>query len=282
MRSGIFYTMLKIIGVVEMTGIIDFHAHAFPDVLAEKAMKALEEEGGVKAHLDGRISSLLRSMDRNGVERSVICSIATRPPQFDAILSWSKEIRSDRIVPFPSLHPGDSRFADHIARIRDEGFKGIKFHPYYQDFDVDDERVFPIYERIVEQNLIVLMHTGFDFAFEKVRRADPLKILKVVERFPDLKLVTSHLGAWDDWKEVERHLVGRNIYMEISFSLEYLDRETARKIILNHPKGHVFFGTDSPWTDQGRTLELVRSLGLGKEREELILRENALKLLESV
>lgn len=267
---------------MSIQGIIDFHSHAFPDELADRAMKMLEEEGDVRAHLDGRVSSLLGSMDRYGIEKSIVCSIATKPSQFEPILEWSKKIRSGRIIPFPSLHPADPQFAERISRIKRDGFKGIKFHPYYQDFNMDDENIFPFYEKIAEENLIVLMHTGFDFAFEKVRKADPVKIVKVMEAFPELKMVTSHLGAWDDWDEVERHLLGKNIYMEISFSLEYLKKKDARRIILNHPADHILFGTDSPWTDQGGTLALFRELELGEEIEGLILRNNALRLLDSV
>jgi predicted TIM-barrel fold metal-dependent hydrolase len=265
-----------------MQGIIDFHTHAFPDELADRAMKMLEEEGGIKAHLDGRVSSLLDSMDRCGIEKSIICSIATKPSQFDSIMVWSDKIRSERIIPFPSLHPYDPQFAERISQIKSEGFKGIKFHPYYQDFTMDDERIFPLYKKIAEENLIVLMHTGFDFAFEKIRKADPVRIVKVIEAFPDLKMVTTHLGAWDDWDEVERHLLGRNIYMELSFSLEYLKKDEARKIILNHSGAHILFGTDSPWTDQGKTLSLFMGLELGQEIEGLILRNNAVDLLNSV
>lgn len=263
-------------------GIIDFHTHAFPDELADRAMNMLEEEGGIKPHLDGRVSSLLDSMDRFGIEKSVICSIATRPSQFDSIMTWSGKIRSERIIPFPSLHPDDPKYAERISQIKGEGFKGVKFHPYYQDFTMDDEKIFPFYEKIVEEGLIVLMHTGFDFAFEKIRKADPVRIVKVMEAFPDIKLVTTHLGAWDDWEEVERHLLGKNIYMELSFSLEYLKKEEARKIILNHPREHILFGSDSPWTDQGKTLSLFRGLELGQEIEGLILRNNAAVLLNSV
>jgi hypothetical protein len=69
-------------------GITDFHTHAFPDALATRAIRALEAETDrVKARLDGRISSLLRSMDYAGIRRSVICSIATKPEQFDSILA---------------------------------------------------------------------------------------------------------------------------------------------------------------------------------------------------
>ncbi|HAM53155.1 MAG TPA: amidohydrolase [Nitrospiraceae bacterium] len=265
-----------------MNGIIDFHTHAFPDELSERAMKILEEEGGIKASLDGRVSSLLHSMDRYGIEKSIVCSIATKPSQFDPIMEWCEKIRSERIIPLPSLHPGDPQFSERISRIKGEGFKGIKFHPYYQDFVMDDEQIFPLYEKIERENLIVVMHTGFDFAFEKIRKADPLKILRVMKTFPDMKMVTTHLGAWDDWDEVEKHLVGKKIYMEISFSLEYLERDVAKRIILDHPKDHIVFGTDSPWTDQGKTLSLLHELGLGDDLEKGILRDNALNLLNSV
>jgi predicted TIM-barrel fold metal-dependent hydrolase len=189
---------------------------------------------------------------------------------------------SDRILPFPSLHPDDPEFAARILRIKEEGFKGIKFHPYYQDFVMDDERLLPIYEKITDAGLIVLMHTGFDFAFDRERIADPQKVLNVVNRFPELKIVTSHLGAWDDWDEVERLLAGKNIYMEISFALDLLTRERAREIILKHPKDRILFGTDSPWTGQEATLSLFLNLRLGPEIEQLVLRDNAERLLNSV
>jgi len=264
-----------------MKGIIDFHTHAFPDDLSERVIKMLEDEGGIKAHLDGKISSLLSSMDNCGIEKSVICNIATKPSQFDSILQWCKTVRSERIIPFPSFHPYDPGFKDRIDEIKHEGFKGIKFHPYYQNFTIDEERLFPVYEKICKENLILVMHTGFDFAFARTRIADPEKIITVFKKVPTLKMVTTHLGAWEQWEEVERFLLGKQIYMEISFSLEFLD-DTVKKIISNHPTEYILFGTDSPWTEQQKTLSLFRGLQLGKEKEECILRGNAMKLLGSV
>ncbi|MFN3479010.1 MAG: amidohydrolase family protein [Thermodesulfovibrionales bacterium] len=263
-----------------MKGIVDFHTHAFPDEIAERAIGILEREGNIKARLDGKVSSLLASMDAFGIEKSIVCSIATKPSQFDSILSWSKKIRSERIIPFPSFHPDDSDFRERVARVKGEGFLGIKFHPYYQDFDIDEERLFPIYEEIAKNELIVVMHTGFDFAFPRVRKADPLKISRIKGLFPELRLVTTHLGSWDDWDEVENYLIGKDIYMEISFSLELLNKERARKMILRHPSTHILFGTDSPWTDQGETLSLLKELGLDEEREKMILSKNAMRLLQ--
>jgi len=264
-----------------MKGIIDFHTHAFPDDISERVITMLEDEGGVKAHLDGKISSLLFSMDACGIEKSVICNIATKPSQFDSILQWCKEIRSERIIPFPSFHPYDPEFKERIVGIKQEGFKGIKFHPYYQNFTIDEERLFPVYEKICDENLMLVMHTGFDFAFQRIKIADPENIITVLEKFPSLTLITTHLGAWEQWDVVEKFLLGKPIYMEISFSLEFLDN-AVKKIITHHPPEYILFGTDSPWAEQQKTLALLRELHLGDEKEELILRENALRLLNSV
>ncbi len=265
-----------------MMGIIDFHTHAFPDTLAEKAIGLLEREGGVPAKLDGRVSSLLSSMDRCGIEKSIVCSIATKPSQFDSILKWSETIATDRIIPFPSIHPDDPQAIEKVEIIKKKGFKGIKMHPYYQGFDINEKKMFPIYQKIADENLILVLHTGFDFAFERIRKADPEKIMEIKSAIPSFKLVTTHLGAWEDWDEVKRLLVGKDIYMEISYSLEFLDRDRAKDIIMNHPEEYVLFGTDSPWTDQRETLELFQSLGLPSSLEMKILRENAITLLSSV
>lgn len=265
-----------------MTGIVDFHTHAFPDALAERAMQSLEHGASTKAVLDGRLSSLLASMERSGVAKSVVCSIATKPSQFEPILQWSKEIRSERIIPLLSVHPADSGYAEKIEIVKGEGFKGIKLHPFYQEFDIDEDRMLHMYELLCRENLLIAMHTGYDIAFPRIRRADPAKILKVSERFPQLKLVTTHLGSWEQWQEVEAILAGKPVYMELSFSLEYLGTEPIRDILVKHPKEYLLFGTDSPWTDQAATLDLFRGLELGDEIERAVLRDNAARLLDSV
>ena len=259
--------------------IIDFHAHAFPDAIAARAISQLEHGGGVRAFLDGTVSTLLASMDGAGIGTSVICSIATKPEQFDPILKWSKEIASPRIVPLPSIHPKGPDPVGQARQVAEAGLRGIKLHPYYQDFDVDDEALFPLYRALDGLGLFVVCHTGFDFAFPRQRRADPVRILRVLERVPSLRLITSHMGAWEDWDEVEKHLLGKPITMDISLSIELLGRERARAMLLAHPADRILFGTDSPWASQAETLRLLRSLELGTEREQQLLGKNAEALL---
>jgi predicted TIM-barrel fold metal-dependent hydrolase len=260
--------------------IIDFHTHAFPDALAHRAMKTLMDEApGIKAYLDGTVHSLLRSMDDAGIEASVVCCIATKPAQYEPILRWCDGLRSERLIPFPSVHPADPDALEHIRQVRAEGFLGVKLHPFYQDFFAAEDHMRPYYEEVCRHGLLLVVHTGFDIAFPRIRRADPATILRLHEVFPDLKLVATHLGAWQQWDEVPAHLLGKPILMELSLATDDLSDEQLRAILMGHPLDFVLFGTDSPWSDQRVTVSRLRNLGLPTERLARILHGNAARLL---
>jgi predicted TIM-barrel fold metal-dependent hydrolase len=218
-------------------------------------------------------------MDDAGIETSVLCSIATKPEQFDPILKWSEQIASPRIVPLASIHPRGHDLIGQARRVAEAGLLGIKLHPYYQCFDIDEEALMPLYRTLDELGLLVVFHTGFDYAFPRERKADPIRILRVLDRVPGLKLVATHMGAWEDWDEVERRLIGHPITLDVSLSLEYLGPARARNMILAHPADRMLFGTDSPWASQADTLRALRELDLGEAREQSILWKNAQALL---
>ena len=259
--------------------IIDIHTHAFPDELAQRAVPFLEEEGNVRACLDGRVSSLLASMDRSGIHASVVASIATKPSQFRSIFDWSLSISSDRIIPFPSVHPRDPEVLRNLGEIAAAGFRGVKLHPYYQDFSVDDEEIFAVYEELQRTGLALLLHTGFDIAYPHDRIADPVRTARVMRQFPGLKLITTHYGAWMDWDEVENHLLGKPIYMDGSYSIPQMGFERARSFFLRHPRECVVFGSDSPWGDQQEGLEVLRRMELSQGHLDAVLGGNARRLL---
>lgn len=261
--------------------IIDFHTHAFPEEIAERAMAKLQEDCIVKACLNGTLESLIKSMDKSGVEKAVICNIATKPEQFYSILKWSKKIRSDRIIPLLSIHPLDSEIKEHVKIIKSEGFLGIKMHPFYQDFAIDDEKVFKIYEALIEKDLFIIMHCGYDVSFPEWDIASPKRIINVINKFPELKFITTHLGAWKQWDEVERLILGKNIYMEISFSFGWLPDNKIREFLLKHPSDFILFGTDSPWADQSKEVENLRNLVLPDNLLNKIFYFNAKRLLSN-
>lgn len=259
--------------------IIDFHTHAFPDEIAEKAMAKLQEECVVKAVLDGKLDSLLKSMDKSGITKSVLCNIATKPEQFNPILKWSKKVRSERILPLPSVHPLDIKIKEHLKIVKEEGFLGIKMHPFYQNFSIDDEKAFKIYEALVENNLFIVIHCGYDISFPEWDIAAPTRILNVIEKFPNLKFITTHLGAWKQWDEVEKLILGKEVYMEISFSFGWLPDKKIKEFLLKHPSDFILFGTDSPWADQSKEIENLKNINLPKSLLDKIFYINAERLL---
>lgn len=259
--------------------IIDFHTHAFPDYVAAKAIPTLEGAGQIKAYTSGTIDSLLGSMDNAEIDRSVICSIATHPSQFESILEWSAAVSSRRIIPLPSIHPADEKCVNRVDQVAEGGFLGIKMHPYYQNFSLDDKRLFPLYEALSDNGLMLVVHCGYDIAFPKTRIADPEKILAVQTTFPDLKLIATHFGGWKIWDEVESKLIGREIYLEISFALNFLSKEQVKRMLTAHPVHRVLFGSDSPWDDQAECVRRVKKLQLTSQLEEALFYKNAQQLI---
>lgn len=260
---------------------IDIHTHAFPDSIAKRAIASLEAGSEWKALGEGTVSALLKSMDKADVDLSVLCTIATKPDQVEGIVKWCKQIRDERIEPLPSVHPKTPEAARWVRRFAGEGFVGIKLHPMYQDFAADEARMDEIYGAAAEAGLFVECHCGRDIAYPPDDdRATPQRFRNIIDRFPALTLVCTHMGGWRMWDEVEACLLGANIYIETSFSLAQLGPQRAASMIRRHGAGKVLFGTDWPWSDQAGELEIVRGMGLSKNELAGLLWGNAGRLLK--
>ncbi len=258
---------------------IDFHTHIFPDDLAATTVPALAKVGDVTPASDGTAKGLLASMDRAGIDASVICSIATKPSQFASILDWSLSIKTERLIPFVSLHPDSENIPEEVAQIKSAGFQGIKLHPYYQDFYLDEKRLRFLFKQIADQDLIVMLHSGYDIGFPEQDRADPAKIKDLINDIPDLKLIAAHLGSWQQWEEVEKFLVGEDIYLDTAFALEFLEHDQVCRILTEHRSDRLLFGSDSPWADQAEVKNLFEGLELGEDLTARILGINGAELL---
>ena len=262
--------------------IVDCHTHAFPDDLAPRAIAALNAEVTEEEHavLDGTVGDLLRSMDRAGIDKAVVWSVATAPKQVDPIIRWSLGIRSDRIIPLGSVHPDCSDVAADVRKVADSGLPGIKLHPQYQGFAVDERRVWPLYEAADEAGLIVAFHAGRDIAFPpEDDRAAPARILRVHEAFPDMPVVAAHLGGWRMWDEVARSLAGTGVYLDTSYTFHLAaDDDAVARVLEAHSVDRILFGTDSPWRSQADDLSLIRAAFPDPEDLERVLHGNAQEL----
>ena len=261
---------------------IDVHTHAFPNALAERAIAKLEAEAECpwKAFGTGRIADLLESMDVAGVDVSVVCAIATKPDQAEGILKWCDGIRSDRIAPFPSVHPETPGAGQWVQRIVGEGFRGIKLHAMYQQFAIDDPLLDEIYAAAEACGAVIAFHCGRDIAFPMDDdRAEPRRLARVIERFGDLKIIATHMGGWRMWDESDELLVGRNVYFETSFSLPDLAPDRIVDMMHRHGMDRVLFGSDWPWARQDADVAGLRRLALDSRDLRGILSANAAKLL---
>lgn len=262
--------------------ITDFHTHAFPDDIAARTMARLAASArGERPYTDGTVSALLASMDRAGIARSVVYQIATTPAQYESILRFCNRIRSDRIAPFPSVHPDAADPAGELRRIAREGFRGIKLHGMYQSFQIDEDRMTPIYEAAAREGLVVCFHAGDDFSFDDASACAPARIANVAERFGDLAVVAAHMGGYLRWRDVRDLLAGRpNVYLETSFTLGRIRPELFGQLLARHGVERVLFGSDSPWSDQAQDVEQIECAGLPAGTLRSILDENATRLLE--
>ena len=74
-------------------------------------------------------------------------------------------------------------------------------------------------------------------------------------------------------------LIGKEIFMEISFALTHLSPEQAVRMLNKHPVDYLLFGSDSPWDDQSEAIQRLKKLNLNQERLDRILGQNAERIL---
>ena len=142
--------------------LIDSHIHVFPDALAPKVIPKLAAISGYDNQTDGTLASTLEKMREWGVDKGVFFSIATKPSQQKSINDFCASIASDTVIPFGSVHPDAPDWEPELERIAALGLRGIKLHPDYQDFDMDEPRVLPIFQKARDLGLCVAVHAGFD------------------------------------------------------------------------------------------------------------------------
>ena len=259
----------------------DVHAHAFADPIAERALSALSDTSSIAPATDGTVRGLHRIMAERNIDSALVLPVATKPSQQTTINNWAAEIMGDGLYCCGTVHPDAQDAVDEVGRIKKLGLYGVKFHSEYQHFCPDDERMFPIYERISELGLLAVFHGGWDPFGEGDIRATPQSFARVCEAFPDLKVVAAHLGGMKLWSDVERYLAGRydDLYMDVGVVARYIDDETLLRIIRKQGADKVLFGSDVPWDDPAHEMAMIERLPLTHEEKELIFYKNAEKLL---
>jgi len=258
-----------------MQKIIDAHCHIYPAKIAERAVEGIKDFYGLDESLgmgglDGTVETLLERGKANGVVHFLCHSVATVPHQVRSINSFIADEQSrhpDLITGYGTLHPDSEDIRADLDDLIAHGLKGVKLHPDFQQFALDDERGFRLGELISEAGLPVLLHCG-DRRYE---RSNPPQLKAFLNRFPDLMVIGAHLGGWNYWEEAAEIFPGtKNLYVDCCSSLAWLDPNKARDIIRRYGADRVMFGTDYPMWKHEAEIARVKALGLEAEEEEMI------------
>ena len=266
--------------------IIDFHAHVFPEKIAARALGKLAEVSRLTPSTDGTVQGLQASMARSGVDLSVVLPVVTDPRQFDSILRFAASINEtcsgspeDRLISLAGMHPADEHYKEHLSRIKQEGFRGIKVHPNYQGIQFSDIRTKRLLAAASELGLVIVTHAGYDPYTPEEEFASPDMILEVLRDVAPEKLVLAHMGSNRNYKEAEERLYGQKVYLDTAFSITELSHADFVRMVRKHGADRVLFATDVPWTDQGDCVRKLESSALTAEEKELISCKNAMGLL---
>lgn len=326
--------------------VIDFHIHYSPKALIQDKLDKLRSPDdkqvsyvqGVPAYTTHNglhdLDRHIRMMDHAGVDIAVISSGEGMGGDLEKCkivndaLHEAMAIHEGRIIGMahaPALG-GAAAFAELERGIKQLGLKGVAVTSTVQGKGLDDKELWPFYEKVQELGTFLFVHPalasptlgfqGFDAydlyravgrEFDLVLATIRLICGGVLDDFPDLKIVISHLGggitsllgrikSYQDkefWglsgdpvhgrtaKEPFEHYLSR-LYFDTGGHIG--DMTAVQAALLNIPSDRLLFGTDYP--QEIRTKEEIRQfvdnidrLPLSRDEVDGILGFNGYQLL---
>lgn len=257
--------------------IIDAHTHVFPDKIAERSSESIGHFYGLDWYSTASVSALLESGRRINACHYLVCSSALSPTQTERINSFMASIMAEHkeFTALGTLHPENADFKDVLQKIKDTGLKGVKLHPDFQKFVIDDERMIPVYKEMARLGLPALIHLGD----ERYDYSRPIHLASLMEKVPDLVCIAAHFGGWSRWQEAYDVLVpSERLYFDTSSSLMWLEKDDALRMIEKFGVDHFMFGTDFPIWEPTAEVDRVLGLGLSESENERIFSKNFIDL----
>ncbi len=261
-----------------MKHIYDIHTHIFPQKIASHGVENIGRFYGLTMRCDGTGESLGTLLPEG--MRCVISSASLKEETMckgnDFLLEFAK--KNPDFIPFSSFFPFCPVLdaAHELERVKKLGTKGIKMHPDFQQYYLDDPHVMEIYRVCAELELPVMFHVGdrrYDYS-------SPKRMRNVIDKLPELKAIAAHMCGYSVWDEAEKYLIGTNVYTETSDSLDNMEPEQLVDMIRRHGVDKVMFGSDYPIISPADEYERTRKIPLTEEEKQKIFTENAEKLFD--
>ena len=265
----------------EFYPIIDAHCHVFPDVIAEKSKGAVSEFYDLPMYTSGTVQNLQKERSRlisiggtdYKITRQLISAPAVTEKQTASINTFITELvkSDDAFIGFGTLHPGNNNYAEILRSFKQNGLSGLKLHSDFQQFNIDDPDMYPVYAEAEKLCIPVLYHMGD----RKLDFSHPTRLQTVLQCFPNLIVIAAHMGGYSHWNEAFDVLTpSKRLYFDLSSTLQFIDGALLRKFLDKFGEEQFFFGSDFPMWDPAKELEKLLSFGLPESTLKNILHDN--------
>lgn len=259
--------------------LIDIHAHVYPDNLASKVTDHLKDHYGVPIKGQGTLQEYSTLCKNAGVTHGIVFTAATKPEQVEPANRWAiLNHRRGNLIAFGTMHPLYTNIDEEMKRLRDAGIIGIKLHPDFQQFYLDDEQALAMYEKLAK-HFIILFHVGDDQVPNKINYATPERMANALELVPGLQAIAAHMGGYQMWDRAMESLVGKDVFFDTSSTLPFLGSEKMRLMIEQHGYHRVLLGSDYPVNDPYSEVSGLKKLSLPEKQFNAIIGDNARRLL---
>lgn len=277
--------------------LIDSHTHIFPPEICRQRERYCERDpwfAELYTNPKARMASaedLLAEMDGAGVHASISFSFGWSDPglihETNSYVLDAMRRYPGRIYGLAVLQPTAGEQAVYeLERCARAGMVGLgELMPHGQGYRLSDiDMLTPIAEVAEHYNLFVLSHCS-----EPVGHLYPGKgdvsfadIIAFLTAFPALRFVAAHWGGglpfYNLMPEIQRLLAGR-VWYDTAATV-YLYRPEIFAIVTQLVGAEqILFGSDYGLLRQARIIKHITHAGLDKQAQELILGENARKLL---
>ncbi|MCB1324103.1 MAG: amidohydrolase family protein [Spirochaetales bacterium] len=266
---------------------IDIHVHFFPPAIFRAIWRYFEQGSHglwpilYRVHTKKHVE-MLRSF---GVERFTSLLYAHKAGLADSLNAFVREwsAKEAALLPFGTIYCGDGNVAGKARTLfEDWNFYGIKLHPFVSHENLDDERMFDAYEVMEALDRVVVCHPGSAPVYDQTD--GPRRLRRILERFPRLKVVVAHCGAFEygDYTALAHEYEG--VYFDTAMNCVHThvfrDNCPGPSFFLQF-QDRILFGTDFPNLpyDYMNQVDALKALELGEEIERKIFSENARRLL---
>lgn len=255
--------------------IIDFHTHWYPKALAAKVAENTVPPQDLPIPT---ANDLLSQMAAAGIDLSVVLPVATRPDTVQDTNLFAQSIQGRRLRSFAAIHPDSPDALELLEELAAAGVPGVKFHPPFQHFSLDDPKYRPVYRKIGDLGLITVIHPGRALP-EEGYYCYPSSFARVADAFQGAPVVLAHMGGIFIQEPEINRLPDLPVYIDTALWPLFLSQERFLQLIDQVGLDRVLFGTDYPYTRPADCVKHIRKLPLSPEEQEQILSGNAKRLL---